>query len=46
VDIVYSAPFGVEEGKEALRRGMSVATRALQAVTYGGSDEGRERGDG
>src|SRR5439155_288964 len=45
VDIVYSAPFGVEEGKEALRRGMSVATRALQAVTYGGSDEGRERGD-
>jgi lysophospholipid acyltransferase (LPLAT)-like uncharacterized protein len=37
VDIVYSPPFGVEGGKEALRRAMSVAERALQAVTHAGT---------
>jgi len=37
VEIVYSAPFVVDEGKAALRRGMTVAERALQAVTYGGN---------
>ena len=35
VEIRYSAPFGVEAGKEAVRRGMTAAERALQAVTYG-----------
>src|SRR2546426_505833 len=35
VDVMYSAPFGLEEGKEALRRGITVAERALRAVTYG-----------
>jgi len=35
VDVTYSAPFGLEEGKEALRRGITVAERALRAVTYG-----------
>src|SRR5213076_3141527 len=35
IDIAYSAPFGLEEGKEALRRGITVAERALRAVTYG-----------
>jgi len=35
VEIRYSAPFGVAAGKEALRRGMGTAERALQAVTYG-----------
>jgi lysophospholipid acyltransferase (LPLAT)-like uncharacterized protein len=37
VDIVYSPPFAVEGGKEALRRAMSVAERALQAVTHEGT---------
>jgi lysophospholipid acyltransferase (LPLAT)-like uncharacterized protein len=44
VEIRYSAPFGVEAGKEALRRGMTVAEGALQEVTYG-RDEGRARGE-
>lgn len=35
VEIRYSAPFGVAAGKEALRRGMTTAERALHAVTYG-----------
>src|SRR6266566_3522657 len=35
VDVVYGAPFGLEEGKEALRRGITMAERALRAVTYG-----------
>lgn len=35
VDIVYSTSFGVEEGKDALRQGISVAEHALQRVTYG-----------
>src|SRR5436853_541076 len=35
VDVMYSAPFGLEEGKEALRRGITVAEQALRAVTYG-----------
>ena len=43
VDIVYSAPFGVDEGKAALRLGMSAAERALTVVTYGGQ-EGRGKG--
>ncbi len=43
VEIVYSAPFAVEAGKQALRRGMTVAERALRDVTYG-RDAGR--GDG
>jgi len=45
VEIAYSAPFGVDEGKEALRRGMTAAERALTQVTYGG-DAGRAEGDG
>jgi len=40
VDIAYSVPFRVEEGKAALRRGMTVAERALKDVTYG-ADEAR-----
>ncbi len=39
VDIVYSAPFDVNEGKEAIRRGMALAERALAKVTYGGGGE-------
>ncbi len=35
VEIRYSAPFVVAAGKEALRRGMTTAERALRAVTYG-----------
>jgi lysophospholipid acyltransferase (LPLAT)-like uncharacterized protein len=34
VDIVYSAPFGVSEGKEAVRYGMGIAERELRSVTY------------
>jgi len=46
VEIRYSAPFDVEAGKQALRRGMTVAERALQAVTYGGLEvRGRGRTD-
>jgi len=44
VDVVYSLPFRVEEGKAALRRAMSVAERALKDVTYGGN-AGRGTGD-
>jgi lysophospholipid acyltransferase (LPLAT)-like uncharacterized protein len=47
VAIAYSAPFGVEVGKDALRRAMTVAERALHAVTYGGNEAPRpERTDG
>ena len=35
VDIVYSAPFGVSEGKAAVRHGMGIAERELRNVTYG-----------
>ncbi|PYP06823.1 MAG: hypothetical protein DMD25_01460 [Gemmatimonadetes bacterium] len=45
VEIVYSAPFAVEAGKQALRRGMTVAERALRDVTYG-RDAGPGGGDG
>lgn len=38
VDIVYSAPFGVANGKEAMREGMAVAEHALRRVTYGGGE--------
>jgi len=38
VEIRYSAPFAVGAGKEGLRRGMSVAERALEAVTRGRAD--------
>jgi lysophospholipid acyltransferase (LPLAT)-like uncharacterized protein len=34
VDIVYSTPFGVSEGKEAVRHGMGIAERELRSVTY------------
>lgn len=34
VDIVYSAPFGVSAGKEAVRHGMGIAERELRSVTY------------
>src|SRR5207237_1882229 len=43
VEIVYSAPFAVEAGKQALRRGMTVAERALRDVTYGRT---RDPGEG
>lgn len=36
VDVVYSAPFAVGEGKEALRGGLARAEAALEGVTYGG----------
>ena len=35
VDIVYSAPFAVASGKEAVRQGMAKAERELMTVTYG-----------
>jgi lysophospholipid acyltransferase (LPLAT)-like uncharacterized protein len=35
VDIVYSAPFGVSEGKAAVRHGIGIAERELRNVTYG-----------
>jgi lysophospholipid acyltransferase (LPLAT)-like uncharacterized protein len=35
VDIVYSTPFGVAEGKPAMREGMRRAEHALHSVTYG-----------
>jgi len=40
VDVAYSAPLSVGEGKEALRRGIVATERALRQVTYGG-EEGR-----
>ncbi|PYO43776.1 MAG: hypothetical protein DMD33_06210 [Gemmatimonadetes bacterium] len=38
VDIVYSAPFGVGDGKDAIREGMARAERELARVTYGGEE--------
>ena len=35
VDITYSAPFAVGEGKEAIRQDMARAERELGSVTYG-----------
>ena len=35
VDVAYSEPLAVPEGKEALRRGMAAAEQALGVVTYG-----------
>jgi len=35
VEVVYSAPFTVGEGKDGLRRGVADAERALREVTYG-----------
>jgi lysophospholipid acyltransferase (LPLAT)-like uncharacterized protein len=35
VDIVYRAPFGVSEGKAAVRHGIGIAERELRNVTYG-----------
>ncbi len=43
VAVAYSAPFGVEVGKDALRRAMTVAERALHAVTYGGNEAPRQK---
>src|SRR5439155_522706 len=37
VSVTYSASFGLEAGKEASRRGITEAERALRAVTYGGN---------
>jgi len=44
VDIVYSPPFAVDEGKAALRQALTRAEEDLGRVTYG--DEGRGKGDG
>ena len=35
VEVAYSAPFDVGDGKSGLRRGIADATRALRVVTYG-----------
>jgi len=45
VDVMYSAPLEIAEGKEGLRRGVAAVERALNDVTYGG-EEGRGTGDG
>lgn len=44
VDIEYSPPFAVEEGKAALRQALTRAERELRDVTYG-RDEGRRTRD-
>jgi len=44
VDIVYSAPFAVEQGKAALRQALTRAEEELSRVTYG--DQGRGTRDG
>jgi len=36
VDVAYSAPFGVDPGKDGLRHGVAAAERALHQVTYAG----------
>ncbi len=44
IEIAYSAPLTLGEGKDALRQGIAAAERALRAVTYG--EEGRGKRDG
>ena len=44
VDIAYSAPLTVADGKEALRQAMALTERALRDVTYGDASV-REMGD-
>jgi lysophospholipid acyltransferase (LPLAT)-like uncharacterized protein len=39
VEIAYSAPFAVADGKTALRQGMALADQALRRVTYGDAGE-------
>jgi lysophospholipid acyltransferase (LPLAT)-like uncharacterized protein len=47
IEVVYSAPLAVGQGKDALRQGMAAAERALRDVTYGGAEAGEEgRGKG
>jgi lysophospholipid acyltransferase (LPLAT)-like uncharacterized protein len=43
VDIVYSPPFAVAQGKAALRQALTRAEQELRDVTYGG-DERRGTG--
>lgn len=40
VDVVYSAPFAVGQGKDALRRALATAQAALERVTHAGGFEG------
>ncbi len=42
VDVAYSAPFPVAEGKDGLRQALVTAERALREVTYGGETSGGE----
>ena len=44
VEIVYSPPFAVEQGKAGLRQALTRAEEELKRVTYG--DEGRGTRDG
>lgn len=44
VDVAYSEPFAVPEGKEALRHGMAVAEHALGVVTQGRTEGGGTEG--
>ena len=44
VEVVYSPPLEIEEGKEGLRRGVTAVERALHEVTYGRAG-GRGKGE-
>ncbi len=45
IDVAYSAPFSVGDGKDGVRRGIADAEQALHAVTYGGA-AGTGEGEG
>jgi lysophospholipid acyltransferase (LPLAT)-like uncharacterized protein len=42
IDVAYSAPFAIGDGKEGVRRGIADAERALREVTYAGKANGKE----
>jgi len=46
IEVAYSQPFDVGEGKEGLRSGIASATRALREVTYGPGEGGKGNGEG
>jgi hypothetical protein len=46
VEVHYSAPIAIAEGKEGLRQGIADAERALHEVTYGEDGRGRTGEDG